>query len=339
MRIEHCPYHPGYPRNNCPWNHDRRSSDWEPPLSSRVRRPSEQKSELFTPSNGNRRCPVCNGTRVQIRGSDGSKIRCSICLGSGQVNDEPRCYIGGCDGQVLFDSWGDVYEHMKAHDKQKPVTRTPIPSYQDIGTHRRTPLEKMPLHQFIAVKPGSVMCVNCGNSEDRGNHPIHKISSMTSVSDEPLGPVVRTMPATPSPGISPTKKPESEIPGPYLVRPHKFVATRDGNTLCRRCVRPKRNAVHNIPKATNGLRLWLLVLIVYSALQMLFGLAILMPEINHDLGVMFYSVLYSRDPYSAGTFWQAWEQWSVVAAICTIVLAGVILILLLGYRLASIRRG
>ena len=116
MSIQHCPYHPGYPRDKCPWDHSQSNEDWKPPITPHVRSSREQKENEFTPSKGCRRCPTCNGKRVEIRGHDGKKIRCSTCFGLGEVKDEPRCHITPCHGDNLFESWAEVYTHMKTHD-------------------------------------------------------------------------------------------------------------------------------------------------------------------------------------------------------------------------------
>jgi hypothetical protein len=119
MSIEKCRH--GQIRGHCDFCRDGRAVDraaWEPPVTSRVRRPQEQSRKNFDPTQGNRRCPSCNGTRVIIRGTDGTKIRCPTCLGSGEITDDPICNL--C--LQRFGSWAEVIGHLKVHESPNAVT-------------------------------------------------------------------------------------------------------------------------------------------------------------------------------------------------------------------------
>jgi hypothetical protein len=64
---------------------------------------------------------------------------------------------------------------------------------------------------------------------------------------------------------------------------------------------------------------------IYAFCQIILGLLSLIPQANHDLAVRFYSFFYSRDPFTAATFYEWWQEWSTLIGVGFTVLGGVIL--------------
>lgn len=160
-----------------------------------------------------------------------------------------------------------------------PPLPRPVPLYPEIASRRTGASERLPIHQFIPVRPGSSMCITCGNLYDTGNH--HPAS------------------VVPEPAV---------VPGDHLVKPHRFRDPGDEYTLCTQCYRPKENPVHNYAKRGAPRTAWQMSLLGSLLTLGVLGLLLLIPQSNHDLSVALYGIIYHYNPNTAATLYQAWAK-------------------------------
>lgn len=75
----------------------------------------------------------------------------------------------------------------------------------------------------------------------------------------------------------------------------------------------------------NGLAMFIAM---YAFCQIMLGLLILVPQANHDLAVIFYGFFHARNPYTAASFYQWWQEWSMLIGIGFTISAAIILLFL-----------
>jgi hypothetical protein len=75
----------------------------------------------------------------------------------------------------------------------------------------------------------------------------------------------------------------------------------------------------------NGLAMFIAM---YAFCQIMLGLLILVPQANHDLAVIFYGFFHARNPYTAASFYQWWQEWSMFIGIGFTISAAIILLFL-----------